>query len=322
MAKNTLGAQGYIYPLFRNNNHTFKTGDATLADNILYKERATEIVQFFIQENKTWLPENINKNEILKNIITAAHFTGESADIILYAELLSFYKKINLDNVFIAGSGQISFDNKKITSISGLFCKIDAAVANGIKIFIFSSEQKKDIENYFKVLNIIGQQNITDTLHIYYIDTINQLENILLDISRNKKNVYEENILKHFHNQANIANLITGPTYTLEMVGVQEYIKDKKEYGNCLSDNNLENNITEIVSRINNEKKMIIIVDMIKALAITVKIYMLTKNYNEQKKIIENILEKNLFNKNTFYKDYYNDCLENSIINDLNILDI
>ena len=65
-----------------------------------------------------------------------------------------------------------------------------------------------------------------------------------------------------------------------------------------------------------------LIIDTIKALAITVKIYMLTKNYNEQKKIIENVLEKNLFNQNTFYKDYYNDCLENSIITDLNILDI
>lgn len=161
LAKSTLGAQGYIYPLFRNNNHTFKLGDATLADNILYKKRATEIVEFFIQENKTSLPENINEN----------------------------------------------------------------------------------------------------------------------------------NILKHIHNKAKIANIITGPTYTLEMAGVQEYIKNKKEYGNCLSDHNLEKNITEIVSHINNEKKLILIIDMIKGLVITVKIYMLTKNYNEQKKIIENILE-------------------------------
>lgn len=322
LAKSTAGAQGYIYPLFRNNNHRYKTGDASLLDNMLYKKRATEIVQFFIQENKTCLPEDINENEILKNIITGPNFTGESADIILYAALLSFYKKINLDKIFIAGSGQISFDEKKITAIGSLFCKIDAALAYGIKIFIFSSEQKKDIENYFKALNIIGQQNAAETLHIYYIDTINQLENILLDISDNKKNVYEENIVKHIHNKANIANVIIGPVYTLEMTAVQEYIKNKKEYGSCLSNDDLEKNITEIVSHINNEKKLMVIIDTIKALAITVKIYMLTKNYNEQKKIIENVLEKNLFNQNTFYKDYYNDCLENSIITDLNILDI
>ena len=123
LAKNTLCAQGYIYPLFRNNNHRYKTGDASLLDNMLYKKRATEIVQFFIQENKTLLPEDINENEILKNIITGPNFTGESADIILYAALLSFYKKINLDNIFITGSGKISFDEKKLLQLHHYFVK-------------------------------------------------------------------------------------------------------------------------------------------------------------------------------------------------------
>lgn len=241
-------------------------------------------------------------------------------DLILYAELLTKHKKIDLKGIYIAGSGHIDVKTGSIIAVNSLFHKLNGGICYGIKIFIFSSQQKKDIENYCNAYINNGGSHVIKSLCFYYVDNVDQLEAILYDISKTKKKLYDRKSVREIRKIQHEANVMWTGLTNMDSPITKEFIENKKIYGDLRDALYLELHRREGLLKISTN--IYEIIQKIQQAASYVKINSMTCIGKEQNELIEKLLQEIIFPLDPFYKKYYQSCVAEIVVSDKDILDL
>jgi hypothetical protein len=322
LSKSVATHQGMAHPIKKNNSNQIPLpGDSTLWEHPI-KERAIKISELFSKNHPTLgLP---SPEQILSQIITWSGFTGDSADIILYAYLFATYHNIELMDTYLSGSGMIDIKTQEIMPVGCFLNKFDAALAHGIKIFIFSEKQKEDVENGLTCLQANGFTQLINSLKIYYVKNLKELEETITKISK-EKTIYSVIEKNQINEKIKVANIWPGGAYSAEHLkdkGIKIYIENKKKYGSVLTKQNWQVIIEDMKNKITADPNNYFqIVTQIGVLASNVKIHSLTEQYQLVKTTIKEYL-KPIFDLDPFYKKYYESCIEKSSVTEIDIIAI
>ena len=245
---------------------------------------------------------------MMDDIYIYNNFKGESAHLMVYVHLLIKYLNYDLGNIFIAGTGRFDFKNNKVGSCAGLFAKILAAFNEEIRLFLFSREQKDDVENFINSIEKYYGKKEKDWIIVYYVDCIDDIKAVLDDIELKKNIFYDNNIfLKIKSKRLEKFTCIYNQT-DLNHVFCKELIANKKLYGLTSGvveeyKKIIDSQVIDIINKDNYEK--------IKSMNIIMnfyKIFFELKNY-VLLLYLENAM-KDILEENIFLKEYYQEGLK------------
>lgn len=312
-----IGAfSGYAIPINTNTGYAMKTGDVVISESQLFYPDAKRVIDFFLQKHAGKV--SISEQDIAKDVVVWSGFSGNSADLMLYSYLVAKYLHIDLENIFIAGTGAIHFETGEVYSCSSFFYKIDVAVCHGIKIFVFSEEQRADVENYCHVLRNNGFAHLVDKCYFYYVNTVDDVEEVLKKISNDHKEIYKSDITLKLN--VTKCNLLMAANVDKNNVIIKEYIKNKKEYGMIMKEIHFLYEYKNMIQKC--EGSSFLLIELVKSFCIIDQILNQCESCDKYKIVLSDLLNKYVLIQDDFYGKYIKDFLTKFIFDDILILDL
>jgi hypothetical protein len=222
-------SSGMIIPLKEKNRggEILNNLEGDIKDSLLHEEFKL-VAEYFYQKYRDF---NIRTVEnMMSDLILYKSIKGDSSYLIIYTYLLNKYVlKYDLGDIYITGTGSIDFETGKVCQVGAAFVKTTAAFNEGIRVFIFSEDQKHEMADFLHCIEKFLGTTIKNSVYIYYISEVNDINNVLKEIEKNKDQFYTKQFLIEKNIRYNQFNSILN-TLDIKTEYCLEYIERRKKH--------------------------------------------------------------------------------------------